>query len=416
MSKAQLPKLGVFTPLSAAGNHFIEHTHASLQQQDYAGSWEWLVLENNGGKLPERCRTENVRVVQGSGIGIGALKRQASYLAQGEYIVELDHDDLLAPNALTRIAEALSEADFVFSDFAEFHDGSWAPHVYDPAFGWKSYDVEFQGHSLKALRAPEATPQNLRRIEFAPNHVRAWRADAYREVGGHDPTLKVADDFDLMLRFFLKNKRFARIPECLYFYRVHAGNTVKLKNQDIQQAAGRLYDKHIWALAEKFATGAGLTKLDLCGAHGAPPGYMSIDLAPGVDIQADLDGTWPVADGSVGLLRAHDALEHLRDPIHAMNEAHRVLAPGGFLMIMVPSTDGRGAFQDPTHRSFWNQNSFWYYTKPKFAAYIPAFKGQFQVSRCQTIFPSEWHRENQISYVEAHLIAVKGDYEPMGGL
>ena len=29
---------------------------------------------------------------------------------------------------------------------------------------------------------------------------------------------------------------------------------------------------------------------------------------------------------------------------------------------LTPSTDGRGAFQDPTHVSFYNENSFWYFT------------------------------------------------------
>jgi hypothetical protein len=45
-----------------------------------------------------------------------------------------------------------------------------------------------------------------------------------------------------------------------------------------------------------------------------------------------------------------------------MNELYRVLADHGVAEIIVPSTDGPGAFQDPTHRSFWNRNSFRYYT------------------------------------------------------
>lgn len=409
-----MPKVAVFTPLSESGNAFVEQTYASLRAQDYAGEWEWLVLENNGGKLPESCKGPNVRVVAGRGIGIGALKRQASYLAQGDYLVELDHDDLLAPNALTRLADALADADFAYSDFAEFKHESWAPNAYDARYGWSKYAVEFQGHALDAMRAPPVTPQNLRRIEFVPNHVRAWRSDAYREVGGHDPSLKVSDDFDLILRFFLAGKRFVRVPECLYFYRVHGQNTVKLQNPEIQEASRALYDRRAWALAERFADDAKLSKIDLCGAHDPRPGYRSIDLAEGAHIRAELDGPWPLEDSSVGVLRASDALEHLKDPVHTMNEAYRVLAPGGYFMIMVPSTDGRGAFQDPTHRTFWNENSFWYYTRSAHARYLPAFKGRFQVARLRTYFPSDWHRENLISYVEAHLIALKPGYEPMG--
>jgi predicted SAM-dependent methyltransferase len=53
--------------------------------------------------------------------------------------------------------------------------------------------------------------------------------------------------------------------------------------------------------------------------------------------------------------------EHLPSKIHTMNEAWRVLEPGGALEIIVPTTDGRGAFQDPTHVSFWTPNDAWYF-------------------------------------------------------
>jgi O-antigen biosynthesis protein len=40
------------------------------------------------------------------------------------------------------------------------------------------------------------------------------------------------------------------------------------------------------------------------------------------------------------------------------------LVPGGWLLAATPSTDVRGAFQDPTNCSFWNvPNSFWYNRK-----------------------------------------------------
>ena len=63
-------------------------------------------------------------------------------------------------------------------------------------------------------------------------------------------------------------------------------------------------------------------------------------------------------------------IEHLRDSLHTMREMYRVLAPGGYAVLSVPSTDGRGAFQDPTHVSFWNENSFLYYTDREWAKYI----------------------------------------------
>ena len=44
-----------------------------------------------------------------------------------------------------------------------------------------------------------------------------------------------------------------------------------------------------------------------------------------------------------------------------MNELWRVLKPGAKADIAVPTTDGPGAWQDPTHVSFWNRRSFLYY-------------------------------------------------------
>ena len=74
-----------------------------------------------------------------------------------------------------------------------------------------------------------------------------------------------------------------------------------------------------------------------------------------------------------------------------MKEAHRLLAHGGLFLISVPSIDGRGAFQDPTHISFWNQNSFLYYTRAEVAKYIDT-PVRFQAVRLFTYFPSEWHQ------------------------
>jgi hypothetical protein len=55
-----------------------------------------------------------------------------------------------------------------------------------------------------------------------------------------------------------------------------------------------------------------------------------------------------------------------------MNEAFRVLAPGGIVDILVPTTDGRGAWCDRTHVSFWNIRSFRYYTELEMRQYVEA--------------------------------------------
>lgn len=106
-------------------------------------------------------------------------------------------------------------------------------------------------------------------------------------------------------------------------------------------------------------------KLDLgCGPHKAP-GHVGVDLRPqpGVDVVADLTSTWPFSSSSIDEVRASHCFEHLPEPLHTMDELFRVLKPGAIAHVEVPSTNGPGAFQDPTHKSFWNLNSFLYYDR-----------------------------------------------------
>ena len=79
-------------------------------------------------------------------------------------------------------------------------------------------------------------------------------------------------------------------------------------------------------------------------------------------LAADLREEWPWLDSTVDFILARDIIEHLSDKIFTMNEAWRILKPNGQILIEVPTTDGKGAFQDPAHVSFWNERSFLYFT------------------------------------------------------
>jgi len=102
--------------------------------------------------------------------------------------------------------------------------------------------------------------------------------------------------------------------------------------------------------------------LGSCDRH--EPGYVNVDICQPADQIADLSEPWPWETGTIAEIRAWDIFEHLPDPKHTMNEAFRVLKPGGRLDIEVPTTDGRGWAQDPGHICWppWNRNSFFYYT------------------------------------------------------
>jgi predicted SAM-dependent methyltransferase len=106
----------------------------------------------------------------------------------------------------------------------------------------------------------------------------------------------------------------------------------------------------------KINLGCGYRKLD---------GYINIDCRSVVepDMCIDIINRLPFEDESVDEVRAFDILEHIPigKCVGVIEEISRVLKKGGKFESYTPSTDGRGAFQDPTHVSFWNINSWMYY-------------------------------------------------------
>jgi SAM-dependent methyltransferase len=262
------------------------------------------------------------------------------------------------------------------------------------------------------------TPHNVSYIWFAPNHVRAFSRDAYEQAGGYDPARTVLDDHDLMCRLYEAGD-FHLIDQVLYLQRLHSANTQREKqtNAFIQHETVSLYARHVERNALAWAKRQGLLALDLGAAHARPTGYIGVDQHAGeeVEIVATLPEPLPLEDGTVGVIRAMDFLEHVADKVSLFNELYRLLAPGGLLISQTPSTDGRGAFQDPTHVAFYNENSFWYWTDAKYARYVPEIAARFQISRLLTHFPSEWHQQRNIPYVEANLIALKDEGPRNGG-
>ncbi|RPH38349.1 methyltransferase domain-containing protein [bacterium] len=103
-------------------------------------------------------------------------------------------------------------------------------------------------------------------------------------------------------------------------------------------------------------------KLNLGACDRAIPGYLSVDIAPPADVVADLSKPWPWENDSVEAVKAYQVFEHIADSIHVMNELWRVCRKGALVEIEVPSAShGAGAFQDPTHKSFWTKNTFQYF-------------------------------------------------------
>lgn len=398
--------VSIFTPTHDP--RWLEGAWASIKDQPFD---EWVILMNGGGMGGDWGFDHRVKVVHyaDENRNIGALKRAAASHCKGDILLELDHDDLLAPSAIAEVRDSFADPaiGFVYSN-AMRCTPDWKPEGrWSNAYGWQYRSAEFNGHALDECVSFDPSPAAVSRIWFAPDHLRAFRRSAYDAAGGYNPGMRVLDDQDLMARLYQKTQ-FHHIDKPLYVYRIHGENAWLKHNDEIQANVMRLYDQYAEKLALAWADREGLRCLDLGGAINSAQGYESVD-RKGADVNCDLNKRWPFEDSSVGVIRAYDILEHLKDPLHAMKEAYRVLAPGGYMFCQVPSTDGRGAFQDPTHKSFWNENSFLYYTNRRWAQYIET-PVRFQAPRLYTTERDQYG----VCWTIAHLISMKDGYRPPG--
>lgn len=169
-----------------------------------------------------------------------------------------------------------------------------------------------------------------------------------------------------------------------------------------------------------------MLKLNLGCSNDLKAGWMNVDIAPPADDPTlerpfeftswDLNDPWPWEDSSAEVIYAHDVFEHITDcqhvgaqickvcyghvnsmparrrgrasgcdtcgmspcdctlrahrgKVHAMNEAWRVLKPGGVLDLTVPSVSlingnvNESAFADPTHASYWTMDDQFYFSE-----------------------------------------------------
>lgn len=109
-------------------------------------------------------------------------------------------------------------------------------------------------------------------------------------------------------------------------------------------------------------------KLEIGGGHIVPAGWTNLDSGNGHGGWRRLaqDTPWPTGDRTVEAIRAAHVMEHIPAGdarLAVMNEAHRVLRPGGVFEVRVPNclSGTWHAWADPTHVSFWCVESFHYF-------------------------------------------------------
>lgn len=208
------PKISIAVPVYRTPEKFLREMIESLLDQTY-DNWELCIAnaspEDQGVKqvLAEYAgRDGRVRWkdLPENG-GIAENTNQALAMAQGEYTGLLDHDDLLAPNALYEIARALEadpEIDCLYTD----EDKVTA-----------DLSEHFQPH-LK----PDFNLDLLRSNNYI-THFFLVSTRVISRTGGFRKEFDGAQDYDFILRCTECAGKIHHIPEILYHWRTHKSST-----------------------------------------------------------------------------------------------------------------------------------------------------------------------------------------------
>ncbi len=374
-SGRDVPLVSCIMP-TADRRRFVPQAIRYFLAQDYPHR-ELVILDDGADAVadlvPDDPRVRYVRAARR--LPLGAKRNECVRACRGELIMHWDDDDWMAPRRIRCQVEALlrSGAEVCGLRRLLFHE---------PRTGqtWL-YDYP-------AAQRPWLVGGTLL------YHVDFWRRSPFPAIGAGEDTR------------FLWGRRLERVavPEDHTFYvaLIHPGNTCPKHRQgsywsrwhgDVTAIMGGdvgAYPPGPTPPAPfPSPAGGSAMRLNLGCCDALLPDHVNVDRVPGPGVQVvDLREPWPWDDGSVDHARAWDIVEHLPDKIFTMNELWRVLKPGGTAEIVIPTTDGPGAFQDPTHVSFWNRRSFLYYEagnpyRERFARHY-GIQAKFRVLRERT--------------------------------
>lgn len=150
-------------------------------------------------------RVNCIRLAKNGGIAANTNLGLAE--ASGDYVALLDHDDIISPNALFEVVQAINEtqAELLYSDEIVL------------------------GSDLKALKdyhfKPDYSPDTLRGCNYITHFLVFKHALLEQIGGGESKEYDGAQDYDLILRLSEKANKVHHIPKVLYYWRSHENST-----------------------------------------------------------------------------------------------------------------------------------------------------------------------------------------------
>lgn len=132
--------------------------------------------------------------------------------ARGRWIAVLDSDDLMHPERLAQLVEAAERdgADIVADDLLIFDDRHQTRCLHTETPFWVTAPDYARSNVLYGKRLPLGYLKPMIRTEFLrANNI------------GYDPGLRLAEDYDFILRQLVCGARMRVYPQPTYFYRKH---------------------------------------------------------------------------------------------------------------------------------------------------------------------------------------------------
>ncbi len=206
-------KISIAVPVFHTKEQFLREMIDSVRNQSFS-AWE-LCIANASPKdetvrrvlkeYEEADKRICVRELEKND-GIGANTNRAFEMATGKYIALLDHDDLLAPDALFEAALKIEESqpDIIYTDEDKV-SGAALTHA-QPHF------------------KPDFNPDLLRANNYIC-HFLLIKREIVEKAGGIREGFDGAQDHDFILRCTELSKNIAHIPRVLYHWRTHEAST-----------------------------------------------------------------------------------------------------------------------------------------------------------------------------------------------
>lgn len=212
------PRFSFVTPLYNTNPEYFRRCYESLKSQTI-NDWEWVLLDDSPEPLDwvqnyvkNDIRLRYFRTTPTNG-NIGLAKYQANMFSKGAYLIELDHDDEVHALLLQFVENGIKEvpdAGFIYTDTLDIDENDnqiIGQYGNSFAFGYcHPYTIKdpVTGEELYPNMTAPINSVTIRHIVGVPNHARIWRRDVYFNVMGHNRMMRIADDYELIARTFLK--------------------------------------------------------------------------------------------------------------------------------------------------------------------------------------------------------------------